>query len=187
MLYLRCLFGTRVNSIIEEIAKRTAVTRVNAPFRGCCGARKFLVSRISFRGIRKLFNRTHRRSCRIEFLFDFLNFIASGNGAVKPLRMAHRRTGGRLALLMGLEMLVALNRLFDSLLLWFSNRLEICLIFSGKFVHLFDSSLVKRLMGHRGRGMVQGRIKLSLLSGNRLFLDISSRLRFRLMVEPWRR
>ena len=86
---------------------------------------------------------------------------------------------------MRVEMLMTLNRLFDYLLLRLNNGLELRRSFACKLIHLFNCSLVKRLMRHKGRIIVYSRIMFSCFDRSRLIFGGNGRLG--IVIEPWRR
>ena len=88
-------------------------------------------------------------------------------------------------MVMRAEMLMSLNRLFDYLLLRLNNGLELRRSFACKLIHLFNCSLVKRLMRHKGRIIVYGRIMFSCFDRSRLIFGGNGRLG--IVIEPWRR
>ena len=63
-------------------------------------------------------------------------------------------------MVMRAEMLMSLNSLFDYLLLRLNNGLELRRSFACKLIHLFNCSLVKRLMRHKGRIIVYSRTEI---------------------------
>ena len=79
-------------------------------------------------------------------------------------------------MVMRAEMLMSLNRLFDYLLLRLNNGLELRRSFACKLIHLFNCSLVKRLMRHKGRIIVYSRIMFSCFDKSRLIFGGNGRL-----------